>query len=406
MADDLGYADLSCYGRTDYKTPNLDKLASEGIRFTNAYSAAAVCTPTRAAFMTGRYPARTRVGLWEPLRKRPNDSSEGLSHTQTSLASLLRNSGYETVLIGKWHLGFTPEFSPRKNGFDEFFGFHEGAIDYVAHISMDGNSSLYENEKPVKQEGYMTDLIRDRVLQFIKGEHRKPFFLSIQFNAPHWPWQGPSDKKYADSIKWWGDGGSATIFSAMMKSLDDAVGAILQTLDNTKMSGNTLVIFTSDNGGEKFSDMGIFSGLKGQLREGGIRVPAFMRWPGIIPAGYITDQAVITMDWPATMLAIAGIKPDPAFPLDGDNLLPVCTGQKKVYERTFFWRTFQEEKAKAVRQGNWKYLCEKGDDEFLFNLDVDPGEKIDFKKINKAEFYRLKMKYAEWERTVLKPISM
>ncbi len=187
MADDLGYADLSCYGRKDYATPNLDKLASEGIKFNNAYSAAPVCTPTRAAFMTGRYPARTRVGLWEPLRKTSKDIGEGLNSTQTSLASLLKNAGYETALIGKWHLGFMPQFNPQKNGFDEFYGFHEGAIDYFSHTYMDGNNCLYANEIPLTQEGYMTDLLREQAVLFLQREHKKPFFLSIQFNAPIGP---------------------------------------------------------------------------------------------------------------------------------------------------------------------------------------------------------------------------
>jgi arylsulfatase A-like enzyme len=407
MADDLGYADLSCYGRKDYATPHLDKLAEEGIKFTNAYSAAPVCTPTRTAFMTGRYPARTRVGLWEPLRKTSNDVGEGLSSTQTSLASLLKNAGYETALIGKWHLGFMKEFGPLKNGFDEFYGFHEGAIDYVSHTYMDGQNSLYDNEIPVTQEGYMTDLLREQAILFLQRKHKKPFFLSIQFNAPHWPWQGPTDKKYSDSMPW-REGGSPLIFSEMMKSLDEAVGAVLNALDSARLLTNTIVIFTSDNGGERFSDMGIFSGSKIELElnEGGIRVPAIVRWLGKIPAGSKTDQLAITMDWTATILAIAGAKPDVAFPLDGENLMPVCTGQKGIYKRTFYWRTFQEGEAKAIRDGNLKYIYYQKAGEFLFNLETDPSEKNNLKKTNKAQFKKLKKKFADWEKTVLSPIAL
>lgn len=186
MADDLGYADLSSYGRKDYVTPNLDKLASRGIKFLNAYAAAPVCTPTRAAFMTGRYPARTPVGLFEPLKTTPKDSLMGLSPEYKSIASLLKQSGYETVLMGKWHLGFLPQYAPNANGFDKFFGFHSGAIDYVSH-NINGKPGLSEDLHSIKKDGYMTDLIAARSIEYIKGTHSKPFFLSIQFNAPHWP---------------------------------------------------------------------------------------------------------------------------------------------------------------------------------------------------------------------------
>ncbi len=194
----------------------------------------------------------------------------------------------------------------------------------------------------------------------------------------------------------------------MMKSLDEAVGAVLKALDSAMLLANTVVIFTSDNGGERFSDMGIFSGSKIELElnEGGIRVPALVRWPGKIPAGSKTDQPAITMDWTATILAIAGAQPDAAFPLDGDNLLPVCSGQKGIYKRTFYWRTFQEGEAKAIRDGNLKYIYYKKIGEFLFNLETDPSEKNNLKKTNKAEFKRLRKKFADWEKTVLPPIAL
>jgi len=403
MVDDLGYADLSGYGRKDYQTPHLDKLASQGIKFTNAYAAGAMCTPTRTAFMTGRYPARTSVGLWEPLRGNSKDSLVGLKPEETSVATLLQKAGYNTALIGKWHLGFLPEFSPRKNGFDYFFGFHPGAIDYVSH-TIRSKPILYENETQINEEGYFTDLLTSRAIQYIQGKHSSPFFLSLQFNAPHWPWQGPGDKAYPDTT-WFTAGGSPVIYAAMMKSLDDAIGKLMQVLEETGLAKNTVVIFTSDNGGEKFSDMGIFQGSKHELWEGGIRVPAFVRWPSIIPASVITGQAAITMDWTATILAVCGAKPDPAFPLDGENLLPVMTGNKNEYKRTFFWRLFQVRQEKAIRFGKWKYLQnEKG--EFLFDLTSDPGEKNNVKEKHADIFNSLKSKYEEWEKTVLKPIPL
>jgi arylsulfatase A-like enzyme len=187
MADDLGYADLSCYGRKDYQTPYLDKLAGQGVKFMNAYAAAALCTPTRTAFMTGRYPARTPVGLMEPIRWGYKDSIVGLTPDYTSVATLLRNSGYETYLVGKWHLGYDLKYSPNKNGFDYFFGFNAGGIDYVSHKNPKGVPDLHENETPVTKEGYLTDIWGEKAIDIIKQKHTKPFFLSIQFNAPHWP---------------------------------------------------------------------------------------------------------------------------------------------------------------------------------------------------------------------------
>ena len=404
MADDMGYADLSCYGRKDYQTPNLDKLASQGLKFINAYAGAPLCTPTRTSFMTGRYPARTPVGLIEPLAG-SKDSAIGLTPDQTSLPALLKKSGYETFLIGKWHLGFLPSFSPIKNGFDEFFGFHGGGLDYISHTDPNGHGDLYENEEPVSKDGYMTDLIMEKAVDVLKRKHNKPFFLNVMFSAPHWPWQKPGDKAYPTTIKNWVEGGSPETFAAMMKSMDDAVGTILKTLDEMKLSSNTIVIFTSDNGGERFSDIGVYSGRKPILKEGGIKVPAFIRWPGKIPANAVTTQAAITMDWTATILSLAKTKADPKFPLDGIDLMPVCTGEKKNIERVFYWRVFQRNQQNALRNGNWKYLKdEKG--EYLFDLSNDDAEKNDLKEVQTGVFERLKQQYSEWEKTVLKPVAL
>lgn len=405
MADDMGYADLSCYGRKDYQTPNLDKLAAQGIKFTNAYAGASLCTPTRTSFMTGRYPARTPVGLMEPLTGSPKDSAVGLTSNYTSLPSLLKKSGYATYLVGKWHLGFLPAFNPNKNGFDEFYGFHGGAIDYISHTDPSGRNDLYENDKLLKKEGYMTDLLLQRTIEIIGKDHAKPFFLSVMFNAPHWPWQAPGDSMYPYGADKWRLNGSAEVYARMVKSMDDAVGIILKTLDEKNMSDNTVVIFTSDNGGERFSDMGELSGRKALLREGGIKVPAFIRWPGKIAANTTTEQSAITMDWTATILALAKAKADPAFPLDGIDLMPVCTGKKKILERTFYWRVTQRNQQKAIRDGNWKYLKdEKG--EYLFDLTNDTGEKNDLKEKHKSTFEKLKQKYSDWEKTVLEPVAL
>ena len=408
MADDMGYADLSCYGRKDYQTPNLDKLASQGVKFTNAYAAAPVCTPTRVAFMTGRFPARTPVGLYEPITM--NDSV-GLLPAYTSLPALLKKAGYETYLVGKWHLGFKPNSSPLKNGFDEFFGFKGGAIDYISHTDAQGNGDLFENDHTVVRQGYMTNLLMDKTIEILKRKHSKPFFISLMFNAPHWPWQAPGDKPYpaSDTAKdamEWTMGGSPETYAAMMKSMDDAVGKIIQTLDEQSLSANTVVIFTSDNGGERFSDNSPYKDRKMSLWEGGIREPAFVRWPGKIKEHSITNQVVTTMDWTATILSLAGGKPDPNFPLDGMDLSQILTGKKKEVDRALYWRIFQRKQSKAMRDGKWKWLQDEKGNEYLFDLNVDPAENNNLKDQHKDIFQKLRNKHQKWEATMLKPITV
>ena len=404
MTDDMGYSDLSGYGRKEYKTPNLDKMALEGIRFVNAYSAGPLCTPTRTAFMTGRYPAKTPVGLIEPLTGSKNDTAFGLTAAYPSIAGIMREAGYQTILIGKWHLGCLSQHSPVKNGFDYFFGIRSGAADYISHKGDRRTHDLYENETPVYTEGYLTDLFTQKAIDFIKQEHSKPFFLTITYNAPHWPWQGPGDKAYADTVNY-RSGGSAQVYAAMMKRLDDGIGKILKALDDENLSSRTIVIFTNDNGGERYSDNGGLKNAKGALWEGGIRVPAFVRWPGKISPNVVTKQVATTMDWTATILSIAGAKPGKDFPLDGMDLVPVLFGRKKYIERTLYWRTFQRKKQKAIRQGDWKYL-QDDKEEFLFNLANDQEEKYNLKSEYPAVFKRLKRKFARWEKTVLEPIAL
>jgi arylsulfatase A-like enzyme len=403
MADDMGYADLSGYGRKDYKTPNLDKLASEGIKFINAYAAAPVCTPTRTAFMTGRYSARLQIGLREPAIP-GRDNGIGLSPETPSVATLLKNAGYETALIGKWHLGFVSEFGPNKNGFDFFYGIRSGAADYISHKGDGGKPDLYQNETPIVENGYLTYLFRDRAIKFLEQSHAKPFFLSLDFTAPHWPWQGPDDAAYPDTMRM-SAGGSPSTYAQMMKALDDAVGEIMKTVEKKSLAKNTLIIFTSDNGGTTYSDNGIYQGRKLSLWEGGIRVPAFVRWTGKIKQNTISPQVCTTMDWTATILAAAGITGSKQFPLDGINLMPICTGKAKLKDRTLYWRTIERSHHKAMRDGNWKYLQdEKG--EYLFDLSVDPSEKNNLREKNLDTFERLKTMYAAWEATVLRAPSL
>lgn len=405
LADDLGFGDLSCFGRPDYATPNLDRLARQGVRFVNAYSASAVCTPTRCAFVTGRYPARTSVGLHEPMewKKGLGDAvnTAGLSPDHPTIASLLKTTGYETALIGKWHLGYLPKFGPNQHGFDQFFGILSGGADYFTHRDGDGEPDLYEDTVPVERVGYITDLLTERAVEFISRRRSRPFYLSLHYTAPHWPWEGPADQHVSDTLKdgfeGFTSGGSLKTYAAMMKSLDDGIGRVLRALTKAKLDNETIVIFTSDNGGERFSYNWPFSGKKGSLLEGGIRVPAIVRWPGVTPADGASAQAVVTMDWTATILAAAGAKPDARYPLDGIDLLPVLKGGRAATERSLFWRFRNQD---AARIGNWKYLKE-GEKEYLYDLSVDEREEADFARRNPDVLLALRGEFAKWQAQML-----
>jgi arylsulfatase A-like enzyme len=402
LADDLGYGDLSSYGRPDYDTPVLDRLAEQGMKFTSAYAAAPVCTPTRCAFITGRYPQRFEVGLEEPLTA--ESPPVGLPASQPTIGTRLQAAGYETALIGKWHLGWRPEYRPNRHGFDEFYGSLSGALDYFTHIAPDAGEpllpDLWHNDTRVTTDGYLTDVFSDRAVEYVSRARSKPFYLSLHYNAPHAPWEGPADRAIDHTDHGPGamyNGGSLATYAQMMRSMDEGIGRVLAALRRARLERDTLVIFTSDNGGERYSFNWPFSFEKLYLYEGGIRVPAIVRWPGVVPAGAVTDQAATTMDWTATILAAADAQLDPAQPLDGESLLPVLRGERTEHERTLFWRTRTRA---AARIGKWKYVQE-GTTEHLYDLSVDLGEKTDLKERQAAAFSDTKRRYAEWAAGML-----
>ncbi len=396
LADDLGYGDLSSYGRPEYKTPFIDNLAKEGVKFTDNYASAPVCTPTRCAFHTGRYPHRLEVGLREPLPDGNNDI--GIPENHPTLASLLKQNGYETTLIGKWNLGNVAKFGPNRHGFDEFFGINGTAADYFTHKNVAGIFDLYENLEPSKEEGYLTDLFTERALKVIARKRTKPFFLALQYNAPHWPWEGPADKDIDHNAPGHMQaGGSQVVYGEMMKRMDAGIGRVMKALKTAKLDNNTLVIFTSDNGGDRYSYNWPFSFQKFDLWEGGLRVPAIARWPGVIPSGRTTHQPAATIDWTATILALTGTNADPSYPLDGVDLTGILTGTRAQFDRTLFFRVAGQS---AVRSGKWKYLAEAGQ-EHLFDLSVDPGEKGDLKTAQAAVFENLKAQYQKWDAQML-----
>src|SRR6267378_3344214 len=278
LADDLGYADVSCYGRPDFSTPNIDSIARQGLRFLQAYANSAVCTATRTALITGRYQYRLRVGLEEPLAGNPD---VGLPPEHPTLPSLLKKAGYSSTLVGKWHLGVLPKFGPLRSGYDHFFGFRGGAVDYFSHTA-GGRDDLWDDDVSLHQAGYLTDLLGSRAVDVVNGYARsgQPFMVSIHFNAPHWPWEAPGDEAESERLRQAGsggladfDGGSQKTYQRMIEEMDKQIGRVLQALDANGLTENTIVIFTSDNGGERFADTWPFTGKKTELLEGGLRIP-------------------------------------------------------------------------------------------------------------------------------------
>jgi arylsulfatase A-like enzyme len=400
IMDDVGYGDYGSYGAPDIKTPNIDRLARDGVKFTDFY-AAPTCTPTRAALISGRY--QQRVALEAPLPS-PPAGGRGLPATGRSLPQLMKNGGYATGLVGKWHLGYRPEFQPNAHGFDYFFGFLSGLVDYYQHTDQTGSHDLYENGKPVHVDGYMTDLITERSMKFIEQNAARPFFLEVAYNAAHWPFQVPDKPSVApDNARFVQPNEENTStrrdYAAILERADQGVGRIVETLQKLGLTRNTLVIFTNDNGGEWLSRNAPLYHRKDTLWEGGIRVPLIMKWPGRIPAGKTEPQVGIVMDLTATVLAAGGVTVPAEARLDGINLLPIVEGRSPRVERTLFFRITATRQQRAVRQGDWKLLLDAGD-LLLFNLRTDIGERTDVAKEHPEIARRLRPLLAEWEKDV------
>jgi arylsulfatase A-like enzyme len=309
-------------------------------------------------------------------------------------------------LLGKWHLGNLPNYSPLKSGYDHFWGFHNGAVDYFSHkanLAPGAAADLWDGDTPIEQTGYLTTLLGDRAVKTVTdyAAQRKPFLLSLHFNAPHWPWEGPADEAESQRIRALADfdGGSQKTYAAMVGELDAQVGRVLQTLASTGIAGNTIVIFTSDNGGERFADTWPFTGKKTELLEGGLRIPALVRWPGHIKAGSTTQQVAISMDWLPTLLAAAGARPDPAYPPDGMSLLQTLTQNAAPVPRKLYWR-YNEKSQHAIRDGDMKYLKIR-ENTFLFNVVDDPLERANLKNREPEVYRRLVQDYENWNATML-----
>jgi arylsulfatase A-like enzyme len=391
VLDDMGYGDLGCFGCTDIRTPNIDSLAQQGTRLTNFYSAGPVCTPTRAALLTGRYPQR--AGLEWAIS--PGQKEPGLPVEESVLARLLKKRGYATALFGKWHLGYRPEFGPLAHGFDEFFGFLSADIDHYSHREITGEPDLYEGDRPIQRAGYMTDLITKRAVSFIDAHAGQPFFLEVAYSAVHWPFQPPDRPDDVRNVLTWYEGNRRD-YARMLERADDGVGAILAALRRHEIVEKTLVIFTNDNGGEALSRGAPLSGGKGILLEGGIRVPCLIRWPGRIPAGRVSPVPGITMDLTATVLAAAGAAVPKNHPLDGIDLVPILSGQQPAPSRTFFWRILRGRGLWAARKSKWKYIRYAGG-ELLFDLEADVAERRDLSRRFPVVVDELRKEMEGWE---------
>lgn len=410
VADDLGYGDLGCYGNQQIRTPNLDKLAADGVRFTDFAVSWPACTPSRGSILTGRYPQRN--GLYDMIR---NDEVNwkfqfdeagyavspemtlGLDLREITIPKVLKEAGYATGAVGKWDSGRARRFLPLQRGFDFFYGFANTGIDYYTHERY-GIPSMFRGNQRVKESGHATDLFRREALRFVEENRARPFFLYLPFNAPHMAStfdreapQVPPEwlKPYGGNPK-----DRRAQYCAMVTQLDDAVGAVLAELRRNNLEDNTLVVFTSDNGGGGPVNNVPLRGAKAQLFEGGIRVPMMARWPGRIPAGSVNREFASTLEFFPTLLAAAGVAPPAGVALDGFDWLPVLEGRTRQARRDFFW---QRRSNKAARVGRWKWVeSDRGGG--LFDLQIDVGEKNDLSAQNPAMLAELKARWAAWRK--------
>jgi arylsulfatase A-like enzyme len=409
VTDDLGWGDLGCYGNTSIKSPHLDRLSSQGVRFTNFYVSWPACTPSRSSILTGRYPQRN--GLYDMVRNNEvnwkfqfdeesyavsPEMTLGLDVREVTIGQAMKKAGYATGIVGKWDSGRARRFLPLQRGFDFFYGYANTGIDYYTHERY-GIPSLFRGNERIKEEGHATDLFRREAMRFVEEHKNEPFFLYVPFNAPH----GASTfdrsapqvperyrRMYSNS-----DNKRDGQYPALITQMDDAVGQMLSQLEKLGLEENTLVIFTSDNGGFGKSNGGLRGG-KSQLFEGGVRVPMMARWPGRIPKGTVSDEFASTLELLPTCVAAAGGSPPPGVILDGFSMLPVLEGRAKSSRKDFFW---QMRENKAARVGNWKWV-ETEDGGGLFDLATDMWEKQDLSATKPHVLKMVKARWAAWRK--------
>lgn len=418
MVDDMGYAGVSCYGNPYFKTPHIDRLAKEGMKFKDFHSSGTVCSPTRAGLLTGRYQQRAGIeAVIHPVSNHP-EHQKGLRKNENTFAELLQSAGYRTGLIGKWHQGYphnAAEFHPDNHGFDTFIGYHSGNIDFISHVGDHVKHDWWHGRKETRETGYSTHLINQYALKFIKENKDQPFCLYLAHEAIHNPVQVPGDpirRSEAEGWKRWkakNEADRIEKYKGMTLPVDDGVGQIRKLLVESGLDKNTFVLFFSDNGPSRDFPSGSpkWRGQKGSVYEGGHRVPAIANWPGKIKAGTVTDVPAISIDVMPTLLAIAKVKVPQNRPLDGVDLSPVLFEQQTVEARPLFWASLSNRgsRSEAMRSGPWKLVVlhprakpgtfenEKVE---LYRLDQDPSEKNDLARQEPKQAAAMLKQLKDW----------
>ena len=415
ISDDQGYADVGFHGSKEIFTPNIDRIAKNGVVFSQGYVSYAVCSPSRAGLITGRY--QNRFGYTRNILLAPKDSLMGLPISEQTLPEVLNNVDYKTKAIGKWHLGAHESLIPEKRGFDEFFGFLIGGHRYFpedltlndlteANRQMDGYiTRIYDNGRRINTKKYLTEELSDNAVKFIEDNAKDPFFLYLSYNAPHTPLQATErDLERNDHI----DVEKRRTYAAMVSSMDDGVGLILDKLEEKNISENTIVVFFSDNGGVEwynFSDNGPLRGIKGDFFEGGIRVPFTMQWPKKIKPGINYNKPIIALDVFATVVSAASAEKFIKNNIDGVNLIPYINGEVNGSPHDYlFWKN-PDKDIDVIRDNRYKYIRVK-DDEYIFDLDNDLSEENNIISSSKNIYQELKLKFNEWEKDMIDPVFM
>jgi arylsulfatase A-like enzyme len=372
VADDLGYGDVGCFGSTVAQTPHIDALAADGMRLTDFHSNGAVCSPTRAALLTGRYQQRTGiVGVVTAKSHRHT----GLDLQETTFAEVLKSAGYTTALFGKWHVGYQRDYSPIRQGFDEFNGFVSGNVDYHVHLDQTGREDWWQQERLTPETGYSTDLITAHGVEFIQRIREQPFLLYLAHAAPHYPYQGRNEPPFYTRAK-----GKTQhpfrpgVYEEMIAVMDEGVGRIRAAVEDADLEQQTLIFFCSDNGPSKPGSAGPLRGRKGSIWEGGHRVPAMACWPGKIPAGTVSNATVMGADLLPTMATMAGVPLPASAKVDGVDLLAHLTAARPLAPRPVFWGIG---KRLAIRRGDYKLVTTTDFSKpALYNLKADLGENV------------------------------
>ena len=420
VVDDLGYGDLSCYGSEIHQTPHIDALATGGMKFTDFHTNGPVCSPTRAALMTGQYQQRSGIESAIGFVK-----DEGVSLEKVTIAEVLRKQGYTSGIVGKWHLGWVGTYGPNDQGFDISYC-SNNSPDYHSHVSRNGKVDWYKDHKLYEETGYLTDLVTKHSRTFIEKNQEQPFFLFVSHPAIHFPFQGPDDPPFRTEGKLWHGNERITgqvqpdskygplppeeykrAYKDMLESVDSSVGAIVEKLDALGLRENTLIVVTSDNGAYSWvGSNGIYRGQKGDLFEGGHRVPGIFNWPGKIPKGSVSEEITTTMDLAPTFASLAGASDSGMQAFDGMDIGPVLFDRASLPPRTIFWRfnnSYTESHARAVREGNWKFVLEEGQ-RYLFDLSEDPGESNNLASEYQERVDAMNAAYLGWEAEVTRHV--